>query len=74
MLVRHPDLRLYVMHAGWPFLDEMIGLLYMHPQVYIDVAVINWVLPRKEFHRYLRRLVEAGFGDRIMYGCTGPIR
>jgi len=68
VLVEHPDLRLYVMHAGWPMLDELIGLLYAHPQVYVDVAVINWVLPRAEFHRYLRRIVEAGFGDRVMYG------
>ncbi|MBT2560214.1 amidohydrolase [Pedobacter sp. ISL-68] len=67
-LVRHPKIRLYVMHGGWPFLDEMVGLLYAHPQVYIDIAVINWVLPRKEFHQYLRRIVEAGFGNRIMYG------
>ena len=68
VLVRHPGLRLYVMHAGWPMLDEMIHLLYSHPQVYIDVARINWLIPRKEFHSYLRRLVEAGFGKRIMFG------
>ena len=67
-LVRHPNIRLYVMHGGWPFLDEMVGLLYAHPNVYIDIAVINWVLPRNEFHQYLRRIVEAGFGNRIMYG------
>ena len=24
--------------------------------------------PRQEFHRYLRGLVEAGFGKRIMFG------
>ena len=68
VLVRHPKLRLYVMHAGWPMIDRMIGLLYAHPQVYIDVAVINWTQPRKEFHAYLRRLVEAGYGKRIMFG------
>ena len=68
VLVRHPHLRLYVMHAGWPMLDEMIGLLYAHPRVYVDIAVIDWVLPRAEFHAYLRRLVEAGFGKRIMFG------
>jgi predicted TIM-barrel fold metal-dependent hydrolase len=67
-LVKHPKMRIYIMHAGWPYLDEMVGLLYAHPQVYVDIAVINWVLPRKEFHQYLRRIVEAGFGDRIMYG------
>ena len=67
-LVRHPKLRLDVMHAAWPNLDQMIALLYAYPQVYVDVGVISWVLPRKEFHRYLRRLVEAGFGKRVMFG------
>jgi predicted TIM-barrel fold metal-dependent hydrolase len=68
VLVRHQKLRLYVMHAGWPMLDQMIALMWAHPQVYVDVAVIDWALPRAEFHYYLRRLVEAGFGKRIMFG------
>jgi predicted TIM-barrel fold metal-dependent hydrolase len=68
VLIRHPKLRIYVMHAGWPMLDQMIGLMWAHPQVYVDVGVINWAIPRKEFHSYLRRLVEAGFAKRIMFG------
>ena len=67
-LVRHPRLRVYVMHAGWPMLDDTIALLFTHPQVYLDIGVINWMLPRAEFHRYLRRIVEAGFGNRVMFG------
>lgn len=73
VLIRHPKLRVYVMHAGWPMLDEMINLLYSHPQVYADVGVIDWYLPRKEFHHYLRRLVEAGFGKRLMFGSDQMI-
>lgn len=68
VLVRHPDLRLYVMHAGWPMLDDMLAVLWAHPHVYVGLGVIDWILPRPEFYRYLRRLVEAGFGKRIMYG------
>jgi hypothetical protein len=68
VLVRHPKMRIYVMHAGWPFLDQMIALLYAHPQVYVDIAVVNWTQPAKEFQRYLRTLVEAGYGRRIMFG------
>jgi uncharacterized protein len=68
VLVRHPKLRLYVMHAGWPFLDEMKALLYEHPQVYVDVGVIGWSQPRPEFYRFVRGLVEAGYGKRIMFG------
>ncbi|GAA4645783.1 amidohydrolase family protein [Pontixanthobacter gangjinensis] len=67
-LINHPDLRIFVCHAGWPFLDEMIGLMYAHPQVYVDISVINWVRPKADFYRYLKALVDAGFADRIMYG------
>ena len=76
VLARHPRLRVWVMHAGWPMLDEMIGLLWVYPQVYVDIGVIVWVAEREEFYFYLRRLVDAGFGDRIMFGsdCRWRIR
>ena len=68
VLIRHPKLRVFVMHAGWPMSDQMIALMWAHPQVYVDTGVIDWAIPRKEFHAYLRRLVDAGFGKRIMFG------
>lgn len=68
VLVRHPRLRVYVMHAGWPMAERMIALLYAHPQVYVDTAVIDFTQPRAEFWAYLKRLVDAGYGKRIMYG------
>jgi len=67
-LKHHPKLRVCVMHAGWPMLDDMLALLYVYPQVYVDVSVIDYMLPRKEFYHYLQRLAEAGFGKRIMFG------
>lgn len=74
VLVKHPKLRVYICHAGWPFINELIGLLWAHPQVYVDVAVINWALPEPEFYSYLRRIVDAGFSDRIMYGTDNMTR
>lgn len=68
VLKRHPDLRLYVTHAGWPMQEQMIALLEEFPQVYVDIGGINWMLPREVFHQYLRELVEAGYTDRIMFG------
>ena len=61
------------MHAGYPFIQETKALLTVYPQVYVDIAVINWAIPRKEFHNYLRSLVEAGFADRIMFGSDQMI-
>ena len=68
LLNRHPKLRVWLMHAGWPFLAETIGILNVYPQVYVDIAVINWIRPREEFYSYLKELVKSGFGNRIMFG------
>lgn len=66
--MRHPRLRVYVMHAGYPRLDEMLAVLQAHPQVYVEVGAIVWHVPREDFYRYLRALVEAGHGKRVMFG------
>lgn len=68
MLKRHPKLRVWLMHAGWPYLQETKAILYMYPQVHADLAVIDWIIPRAEFHQYLQSLLTAGFGDRLMFG------
>ncbi len=68
VLRRHPQLRLYLMHAGFPMLDDLLALMYGHPQVYVDVGAIAFGVPRAHFHRYLQALVEAGFGNRVMFG------
>ena len=73
VLTRHPKMRLYVMHAGWPMGDEMVALMFAHPQVYVDVAVLDFAWPRAEFHSYLKRLIDAGMGKRIMFGSDSMI-
>jgi len=72
-LLRHPKLRVYAMHAGWPMLDDMLATLYTHPQLYVDVAAICFMIPKKEFYYYLERLVNAGFGKRILFGSDNMI-
>jgi uncharacterized protein len=67
-LVRHPKLRVYAMHAGWPMLDDTLAMLWTHPQLYVDVGVISYAVPRAAFHSYLQRIVEAGFGKRVLFG------
>jgi hypothetical protein len=32
VLVKHPRLRVYIMHAGFPMLDDLLAVLYAHPQ------------------------------------------
>jgi uncharacterized protein len=71
VLLKHPRLRLYVMHAAYPFRDAIVYMLYMHPQIYVDVSVLQWAIPRPAYYGYLKTLVEAGYGKRIMFGSDG---
>jgi predicted TIM-barrel fold metal-dependent hydrolase len=68
MLARHPKLKIWVMHAGYPMADEMIALMGANAYVYVDLAGFIWSYPLEEINDYIRRLVQAGFGKRIMYG------
>jgi hypothetical protein len=68
VLVRHPKLRIWVENAGFPFLEEMIALMYRYPKVYADLSTISWIIPRKAFYNYLIGLIDAGFEKRLMFG------
>ena len=68
LLARHPKLRVQVMHAGYPMMEEMLTLLQANSHVYVDVAGLIWSYPLKEVNRYIERLVDAGFEDRVMFG------
>jgi len=68
LLARHPKLKIWVMHAGYPFADEMIALMGANAYVYLDISGFIWSYPLDEIHAYIKRLVQAGFGKRIMYG------
>ena len=68
LLARHPKLRVQAMHAGYPIIDNMLTLLQANSHVYVDVAGLIWSYPIKEVNRYIERLVDAGFEDRVMFG------
>lgn len=68
VLIRHPNLRLFVENAGYPYQNEMVAMMYQYPQLYTDVSTITWVIPRQAFYDYLETLIHAGLGKRIMFG------
>ena len=39
------------MRAGYTFLSQM-SIMTAYSHVYVDIAVINWVPSKKEFHYY----------------------
>jgi len=68
LLGRHPGLRIWIMHAGYPLIDNTLALLQANSHIYVDIAGLIWSYPLYEVNRYIERLVKAGFGDRVMYG------
>jgi predicted TIM-barrel fold metal-dependent hydrolase len=47
LLNRHPKLRVWIAHLGFPFLAETIGIPNVHPQVYADASAWDWLWPRE---------------------------
>ena len=68
VLVKHPKMKIQLMHLGFPWLQETKAILNVYPQVYADIAAIDWLRPLPEFYSYLKSFIDGGFGKRIMYG------
>jgi hypothetical protein len=68
VLVKHPDLRIVLMHAGWPYLDEMIAIMSTYPNVYVDTGAVVHLISPREFYRFFGVLIDVGFGGRILFG------
>ncbi len=65
-----PQLKVWLMHAGGPFLNETIDIMQKHPHVYLDISVINNpdILPPPLFEETMEKLIASGLEDRILFG------
>ena len=74
VLEKYPNLRVWIQHVGsgrgdhGPFWEETLALLRDYPTVYLDLSITNGAMPVEQYESALRRLIDAGFGDRIMFG------
>lgn len=73
LAVKYPKLKIYLMHAGWPFLEETKAIMCMFDTIYADLSLINWLMPEAEFQKYVLGLttmngVECDLTKRLMYG------
>jgi hypothetical protein len=72
VLVRHPNLRVYLMHGGYPWDREAQAIMQQYPQVYIDISPL-WLAAAtpdtyRLFEESLLDLYAMGVGERIMFG------
>lgn len=70
VLVKYPNLRIYLMHAGEEWHEHTLRLMEYYPQLYTDIAVLLWVSPNAQRYArdFLRNAKEAGLLDRVMFG------
>lgn len=73
VLKKHPRLRISLMHAATPLIEETMAMLFTYPSLYVDVSASDWNMPRAQFYAELKRLVDAGFTKRIMFGTDQTI-
>jgi len=68
VVIRFPKLKIVIMHMGWPFFDHALYMLYAYPNVFVDVAVVDWILGKAVFERMLREAIDTVGNDRILFG------
>lgn len=76
MLVEFPKLKVYMMHAGGagPYSQYALMMMYMYPQLYTDISIINW-MPGMEpvLESFLRQAKQMGMLDRVLFGTDQMI-
>lgn len=70
LLVRFPRLRIWAMHAGGQYFNEMVTMMTMYPQLYVDVSPYTWLDAGNAelLDRFLKLAKEQGALDRVMFG------
>lgn len=68
ILEKYPDLKIYLMHYGNEYSDEAIQLMKFYPQIYCEISAVSMLLPKQVWEPNLKKLYEAGLGDRLMFG------
>jgi predicted TIM-barrel fold metal-dependent hydrolase len=70
VLIRHPKLRVYLMHGGATWLEGTIAIMQtFRSRVYCDLSILSWVDSddHSGLHSYLRRMIDAGLGTQMMF-------
>lgn len=68
VLIKNPNLKVFIAHAGWPYISETIAMMYIYPGLYADIGILAWGLPEAVFYSVLKKLMNVGFGKRLMFG------
>lgn len=75
VMVRYPELRVCASPPGWPWVNELIGVAWRHPNLYIGVLAVRPKLLAKAHSGY-EPLLQYGrtvLKDKIIFGTSFPM-
>lgn len=73
--VDFPELKIVAMTSGWPWVSELIGVAWRHPNVYIEIAAVRpryFAMPNTgwgELMHYGNTVIQ----DKILYASSWPL-
>ena len=70
VLVSFPRLRIWAMHAGGQYFNEMVTMMTMYRELYVDISPYTWLEQGNDrlLDRFLLLAKEQGVLDRVMFG------
>ncbi len=74
IIVAHPNLRIYLMHSGSHFYERTAMLMVQYPNLYSDIAILNWYTNAEVFLvPFLKLAKDYNVLDRVMFGTDQMI-
>tara|TARA_B110000881_G_scaffold151118_1_gene134139 strand:+ start:389 stop:1351 length:963 start_codon:yes stop_codon:yes gene_type:complete len=74
ILVTYPKLRVYLMHSGSHFYERTAMLMVQYPNLYTDIAILNWYTNAETFLiPFLKLAKQYNVLDRVMFGTDQMI-
>lgn len=68
VIERNPDTKFVLLHGGYPWMEDVNGLLRTYPNVYPDLCWLP-LLSTSAAVRMLHELIDGGTSDKISWGC-----
>jgi len=67
-IVRHPKTKFVLFHGGFPYMDEVCGLVHQYVNVYPDLCWLPQISPTAAT-TFIKMILEIGLLDRLTWGC-----
>lgn len=65
---RNPDTKFVLFHCGYPWMDDVCGLLHYFHNVYPDLCWLP-MISTSAAERMLHELIEVGTSEKVCWGC-----